>query len=70
MDRTPFPPSAPTVENCWRGVVLYGRNTAGYKFALASALLEIRPQASQLVKLEELTALRMTHNQNAEMPFR
>lgn len=42
------------MEDCWRGVVLYGRNTASYKFALASALLEMRPQAGQLVKLVEL----------------
>jgi 5-methylcytosine-specific restriction endonuclease McrA len=54
VDLTPFLSSAPTVEDCWRGVVLYGRNTASYKFALASALLEMRPMAGQLVKLEEL----------------
>ncbi|MBV5347517.1 HNH endonuclease [bacterium] len=54
MDLTPFLSSAPTVEDCWRGVVLYGRNTASYKFALASALLEMRPQAGQLIKLDEL----------------
>jgi hypothetical protein len=49
-----FIPVEPTVEDCWRGVVLYGRNTASYKFALATALLELRPQSGQLVKLEEL----------------
>ena len=54
LDLTPFLSNAPTVEDCWRGVVLYGRNTASYKFALASALLEMRPHAGQLVKLEEL----------------
>jgi len=54
MDLTPFLSTAPTVEDCWRGVVLYGRNTASYKFALASALLEMRPQAGQLVKLDDL----------------
>jgi hypothetical protein len=54
MDIVPFLPTSPTVEDCWRGVVLYGRNTASYKFALASALLELQPKAGQLVKLEEL----------------
>ena len=54
MDLTPFLSSTPSVEDCWRGVVLYGRNTASYKFALASALLEMRPAAGQLVKLEDL----------------
>lgn len=54
MDAVPFIPNAPTVEDCWRGVVLYGRNTASYKFALASALLELNAQSGQLVKLEDL----------------
>ena len=49
-----FIPPDPTVEDCWRGVVLYGRNTASYKFALASALLALKPQAGQLVKLDDL----------------
>ena len=54
MDALPFIPSTPTVEDCWRGVVLYGRNTASYKFALASALLELNPKSGQLLKLEDL----------------
>ena len=31
----------PSLENCWRAVVLLGRNEASYKFALAKALLEL-----------------------------
>ncbi len=54
MDPIPFIPTAPSVEDCWRGVVLYGRNTASYKFALASALLELNPKSGQLIKLEDL----------------
>ena len=54
MAAEPFIPAEPTVEDCWRGVVLYGRNTASYKFALASALLSLKPQSGELVKLEEL----------------
>ncbi|WP_197506373.1 HNH endonuclease domain-containing protein [Acidovorax sp. RAC01] len=34
--------------------ILYGRNTASYKFALAEALLKLRPESGQLVRLEEL----------------
>jgi 5-methylcytosine-specific restriction endonuclease McrA len=34
--------------------VLYGRNTASYKFALASALLDLKPGSGELVKLDEL----------------
>jgi len=50
MESTPFIPANPSVEDCWRGVVLYGRNTASYKFALATALLELNPKSGQLVK--------------------
>lgn len=49
-----FIPDNPSVEDCWRGIVLYGRNTASYKFALATALLNLRPKAGELVKLEDL----------------
>lgn len=49
-----FLSSTPSVEDCWRGVVLYGRNTATYKFALATALLKLKPQSGELVKLEDL----------------
>jgi len=40
----------------WRAIVLFGRNVATYKFALAQALLELRPASGQLVTLEELAA--------------
>lgn len=43
-----------TVEDQWRGIVLYGRNVASYKFALAKALLELRPEDGQLITLDEL----------------
>lgn len=54
MSAEQFLSHTPSVEDCWRGVVLYGRNTASYKFALASALLELRPRAGDLIKLEDL----------------
>lgn len=44
----------PRLEQYWRGIILFGRNVASYKFALAKALLELRPSAGQVVKLEEL----------------
>ena len=61
MDPIPFIPTNPSVEDCWRGVVLYGRNTASYKFALASALLELSPKSGQLVKLEDLAPVFARH---------
>ena len=44
----------PTLEDCWRGIVLFGRNVASYKFALAKALLEMKPVSGQLIKMGEL----------------
>jgi hypothetical protein len=49
-----FLSNAPTSEDYWRSIILFGRNVASYKFALATALLELKPQAGQLIKLEEL----------------
>jgi hypothetical protein len=49
-----FIPREPTVEDCWRGIILYGKNSASYKFALARALLKLNAQSGQLVKMEDL----------------
>ena len=54
MIKNEFISKEPSLEDYWRGIILYGRNVASYKFALAKALLEIKPQAGQLVKLSEL----------------
>jgi hypothetical protein len=52
-----FIPRAPTVEDCWRGIILYGDNSATYKFALAESLLKLNPKSGQLVKLEDLAPI-------------
>lgn len=44
----------PTLEDYWRGIILIGKNSASYKFALAKSLLELKPQSGQLVKLGDL----------------
>jgi len=44
----------PSLENCWRGVILFGRNVASYKFALAKSLLELADKKSDFIALEEL----------------
>jgi hypothetical protein len=54
MTAATFIPVSPSVEDCWRGIILYGQNSASYKFALAESLLQLNPQAGQLVKLEDL----------------
>jgi hypothetical protein len=38
----------------WRSIVLFGRNVASYKFALAKSLLELAADGSELVHLEDL----------------
>jgi hypothetical protein len=52
----PFVHYRPSPEDYWRGIVLFGRNVATYKFALARAILDLRPEAGQLVTLEELAS--------------
>ena len=43
-----------TLEDYWRGIILRGKNSASYKFALAQSLLEIKPQAGDLIKLGDM----------------
>ena len=49
-----FMESTPTTENYFRGVVLFGRNVASYKFALAKSLIELAESGSEQVSLEVL----------------
>jgi hypothetical protein len=44
----------PSLDSYWRAIVLFGRNVASYKFALAKSLLERSPEAGERVSLEEL----------------
>lgn len=44
----------PTPQNEWRAIVLFGRNSATYKFALAQTLLDLGAKQNELVTLEEL----------------
>ncbi len=44
----------PTREDYWRAIVLFGRNVASYKFALAKSLLEFANKESTFVPLSEL----------------
>ncbi|MCL1049845.1 HNH endonuclease [Shewanella abyssi] len=44
----------PSLENYWRSIILFGRNVAAYKFALAKSLYELNRSSNDLVTLEEL----------------
>ncbi len=59
MESTPrihevAPSRGATLQDQWRAIILSGRNVASYKFALAKDLLDLRPTAGSLVKLEDL----------------
>jgi hypothetical protein len=46
--------STPTPQNYLRSIVLFGRNVASYKFALAESLIELAGQGRASLTLEEL----------------
>lgn len=54
MTNSAFTETTPTLENYWRAIILFGRNVASYKFALAKSLLEMDAKGGELVRLEEL----------------
>lgn len=49
-----FQEEVPTLESYWRSIILFGRNVASYKFALAKSLLEILPSGKTDITLDEL----------------
>ncbi|TLM60378.1 MAG: HNH endonuclease [Deltaproteobacteria bacterium] len=60
-DDTRFYEIEPSLENYWRAVILFGKNVASYKFALAKALYDLRKGPSELVRLDELAPLFADH---------
>jgi hypothetical protein len=50
----PFIEVEPSLESSWRAVILFGRNVASYKFALAKSLVELAQQGKTDVLLDEL----------------
>lgn len=44
----------PSLENYWRAVILFGRNVASYKFALAKSLYELKAAPNSVVTLDQL----------------
>jgi 5-methylcytosine-specific restriction endonuclease McrA len=60
-DDTRFYEIEPTLENYWRAVILFGKNVASYKFALAKALYDLRKSPSDIIKLDELAPLFADH---------
>ncbi|WP_036253660.1 hypothetical protein [Methylobacter sp. BBA5.1] len=44
----------PTLENYWRSIILFGRNVASYKFALAKALYDLKDSGETIITLDKL----------------
>ena len=44
----------PSIESQWRSLILFGRNSASYKFAFARSLLEIASRERTVITLDEL----------------
>lgn len=55
MDIEEFKEQYPSLDSYWRSIILFGRNVASYKFALAKSLLEIAPTGKTHITLEELS---------------
>jgi len=49
-----FYETTPSLENYWRGIILFGRNVASYKFALAKSLLDLSTSSNDLIRLDKL----------------
>lgn len=56
-----FISTGPSGHNFFRGVVLFGANTASYKFALASSLLELADGKRETVSLADLAVPYAAH---------
>jgi 5-methylcytosine-specific restriction endonuclease McrA len=54
MGKLNFISQEPTLAEYWRSVILFGANSASYKFALAKSLLEIAPTGKTMISLDEL----------------
>jgi hypothetical protein len=49
-----FVATGPTLDAYWRSIILFGQNSAAYKFALGKALLGLASQNTTFLKLEDL----------------
>lgn len=44
----------PSIESQWRALILFGRNSASYKFAFAKSLLELADKETTRIRLQDL----------------
>ncbi|WP_286848868.1 MULTISPECIES: hypothetical protein [Sphingobacterium] len=53
---TIFQINDPSLESQWRAIILFGKNSATYKFALAKSIIELLPSGKSSLSLEDLAA--------------
>jgi len=51
---TKFQINDPSLESQWRAIILFGKNSATYKFAFAKAMIELLPSGKSSLSLEDL----------------
>ena len=51
---TEFQINDPSLESQWRALILFGKNSATYKFAFAKSLLELIEKETNTISLSEL----------------
>src|SRR5690606_37534818 len=51
---TQFQINDPSLESQWRAIILFGKNSATYKFAFAKAIIELLSLSRSSLNLEEL----------------
>lgn len=51
----------PSLDNYWRAIILFGRNSASYKFALAKSLYDIHSTGKTVIPLDELAEPYASH---------
>ena len=49
-----FKEQYPSLDSYWRSIILFGRNSASYKFSFGKSLLEIALTGKSDITLEEL----------------
>lgn len=52
---TEFQINDPSLESQWRAIILFGKNSATYKFAFAKSLLELAEKETTRIKLSDLS---------------
>ncbi|MDF1690442.1 MAG: HNH endonuclease domain-containing protein [Cycloclasticus sp.] len=58
---TKFYEIEPSLENYWRSIILFGRNVASYKFALAKSMYDLKDSGKTVIMLEDLAVPYVKH---------